>query len=98
MRQNPLLLTPEAGFVPADMPGLRKAAILMVMIGDEADRHLRLTRIDAATAQQIDTANSLAREEQRRPRNGITLAPEALERYVGYYASSFGPAKGEASL
>jgi flagellar motor switch protein FliG len=35
MRQNPLLLTPEAGFVPADIPGLRKAAILMIAIGDE---------------------------------------------------------------
>ena len=23
IRQNPLLLTPEAGFVPAEMPGLR---------------------------------------------------------------------------
>jgi flagellar motor switch protein FliG len=35
MRQNPLLLTPESGFVPADIPGLRKAAILMIAIGDE---------------------------------------------------------------
>lgn len=35
MRQSPLLLMPEAGFVPADIPGLRKAAILMVAIGDE---------------------------------------------------------------
>ncbi len=30
MRQNPLLLTPEAGFVAAEMPGLWKAAILMI--------------------------------------------------------------------
>ena len=40
MRQNPLLLTPEAGFVPAEMPGLRKAAILMVAIGDELAKTL----------------------------------------------------------
>src|SRR3984957_2464353 len=35
MRQNPLLLPAEAGFAPAEIPGLRKAAILMVAIGDE---------------------------------------------------------------
>src|SRR5260370_41876942 len=35
MRRNPLLLTPEAGFTPAEIPGLRKAAILMDAIGDE---------------------------------------------------------------
>ena len=40
MRQNPLLLTPEAGFVPAEIPGLRKAAILMVAIGDELAKKL----------------------------------------------------------
>jgi flagellar motor switch protein FliG len=40
MRQNPLLLTPEAGFEPADLPGLRKAAILMVAIGDELAKTL----------------------------------------------------------
>ncbi len=40
MRQNPLLLTPESGFVPADIPGLRKAAILMVAIGDELAKKL----------------------------------------------------------
>jgi flagellar motor switch protein FliG len=40
MRQNPLLLTPDAGFVPAAMPGLRKAAILMVAIGDELAKTL----------------------------------------------------------
>src|SRR5271163_1044610 len=40
MRQNPLLLTPESGFVPADIPGLRKAAILMVEIGDELAKTL----------------------------------------------------------
>src|SRR6202000_481762 len=40
MRQNPLLLTPVAGFEPAEMPGLRKAAILMVAIGDELAKTL----------------------------------------------------------
>src|SRR5580693_146538 len=40
IRQNPLLLTPDAGFVPAAMPGLRKAAILMVAIGDELAKTL----------------------------------------------------------
>ena len=47
-RQNPLLLTPDAGFVPAEMPGLRKAAILMVAIGDELAKTLfqSLSEID----------------------------------------------------
>src|ERR1700727_1089999 len=40
MRQNPLLLTPVAGFEPAEIPGLRKAAILMVAIGDELAKTL----------------------------------------------------------
>ena len=40
MRQNPLMLPPEAGFEPAEMPGLRKAAILMVAIGDELAKTL----------------------------------------------------------
>src|SRR5271170_6475942 len=40
MRQNSLLLPSEAGFVPADIPGLRKAAILMVAIGDELAKKL----------------------------------------------------------
>src|SRR6201990_130375 len=43
MRQNPLLLTPEAGFVPAAISGLRKAAILMVAIGDELAKMLFLS-------------------------------------------------------
>jgi flagellar motor switch protein FliG len=43
MRNNPLLLTPEAGFVAADLPGLRKAAILMVAIGDELAKTLFLS-------------------------------------------------------
>lgn len=40
IRQNPLLLTPEAGFVPAGISELRKAAILMVAIGDELAKTL----------------------------------------------------------
>lgn len=39
-RPNPLLLTAESGFVPADIPGLRKAAILMVAVGDELAKTL----------------------------------------------------------
>src|ERR1700761_248868 len=35
MRQNPLLLTPGAGVERAELPGLRKAPILMVASGDE---------------------------------------------------------------
>jgi len=31
----PLLLPQDAGFVPADMPGIRKAAILLVALGDD---------------------------------------------------------------
>jgi flagellar motor switch protein FliG len=43
MRERPLLLTPEAGFQPAEIPGLRKAAILMVAIGDELAKTLFLS-------------------------------------------------------
>jgi flagellar motor switch protein FliG len=43
MRQRPLLLTPEAGFEPADLPGLRKAAILMIALGDELAKVLFLS-------------------------------------------------------
>ncbi len=38
--QNPLLLAAYSGFVPADIPGLRKAAILMVAVGDELAKTL----------------------------------------------------------
>jgi flagellar motor switch protein FliG len=40
MRMNPLLLPAEAGFAPAELPGLRKAAILMVALGDELAKML----------------------------------------------------------
>jgi flagellar motor switch protein FliG len=48
MRQNPLLLPAEAGFMPAEISGLRKAAILMVAIGDELAKALfqSLSEID----------------------------------------------------
>lgn len=39
-RQNPLMLPAEAGFEPAEMSGLRKAAILMVALGDELAKAL----------------------------------------------------------
>lgn len=39
-RQNPLMLPAEAGFEPAEMSGLRKAAILMVALGDELAKTL----------------------------------------------------------
>ena len=40
MQRNPLLLTSESGFAPAELPGLRKAAILMVALGDELAKTL----------------------------------------------------------
>jgi flagellar motor switch protein FliG len=43
LRQKPLLLTPDAGFEPADLPGLRKAAILMIALGDELAKVLFLS-------------------------------------------------------
>jgi flagellar motor switch protein FliG len=47
MRSNPLLLPAEAGFAPADIPGLRKAAILMVAVGDELAKMLFLSLSEA---------------------------------------------------
>ncbi len=43
MRQNPFLLPSEAGFTAADLTGLRKAAILMVAVGDELAKVLFLS-------------------------------------------------------
>lgn len=40
LRQNPLLLPMEAGFAPAERPGLRKAAILMVALGEDLAKTL----------------------------------------------------------
>jgi flagellar motor switch protein FliG len=40
IQRNPLLLTSEAGFAPAELPGLRKAAILMMALGDELAKTL----------------------------------------------------------
>ena len=42
-RAHPLLLTPDAGFQASQIPGLRKAAILMVAIGDELAKSLFLS-------------------------------------------------------
>ena len=39
-RRGPLMLPEEAGFAAADIPGLRKAAILMVALGDELAKTL----------------------------------------------------------
>jgi flagellar motor switch protein FliG len=39
-RQEPLLLPYDAGFEPANLPGLRKAAILLVALGDDLTRSL----------------------------------------------------------
>ena len=43
MREHPLLLPPDAGFQASEIPGLRKAAILMVAIGDELAKTLFLS-------------------------------------------------------
>lgn len=43
MWQSPRLLPAEAGFAPADISGLRKAAILMVAVGDELAKILFLS-------------------------------------------------------
>ena len=40
MQRNPMLLPAESGFIPAEMPGLRKAAVLMVALGDELAKTL----------------------------------------------------------
>jgi flagellar motor switch protein FliG len=67
MRQNPLLLPAESGFAPAEIPGLRKAAILMVALGDDLAKTLfqslsdtdvrrvtdEITRLGEVPAQQL---------------------------------------------
>ena len=40
MQRNPMRLPAESGFIPAEMPGLRKAAVLMVALGDELAKTL----------------------------------------------------------
>lgn len=66
-QRMPLLLPEEAGFVPADMPGLRKAAILLVALGDDLAKTLfqslsendvhrvteEITRLGEIPAQQL---------------------------------------------
>jgi flagellar motor switch protein FliG len=67
MRQNPLLLPAESGFAPAEISGLRKAAILMVALGDDLAKTLfqslsdsdvrrvtdEITRLGEVPAQQL---------------------------------------------
>lgn len=66
-QRNPLLLPEEAGFAPAELPGLRKAAILLVALGDELAKTLlkslsendvhrvteEITRLGEIPAQQL---------------------------------------------
>src|SRR5260370_14959096 len=40
MQRGSLMLPSESGFAPAEIPGLRKAAILMVALGDELAKTL----------------------------------------------------------
>jgi flagellar motor switch protein FliG len=40
MQRNPMLLPAESGFMPAEIPGLRKAAILIMALGDELAKTL----------------------------------------------------------
>jgi len=40
MQRGSLMLPSESGFAPAELPGLRKAAILMVALGDELAKTL----------------------------------------------------------
>jgi flagellar motor switch protein FliG len=59
MRQNPLLLPAESGFAPADIPGLRKAAILMVALGDELAKTLFLSLSEADVRRVTDEITRL---------------------------------------
>ena len=45
-REHTFFLPPESGFQPSEMPGLRKAAILMVAIGEELAKTLFLSLSD----------------------------------------------------
>ena len=47
VRHSPMMLPAEAGFAPAELPGLRKAAILMVALGDELAKALFLSLSEA---------------------------------------------------
>lgn len=47
VRHSPMMLPAEAGFAPAELPGLRKAAILMVALGDELAKTLFLSLSEA---------------------------------------------------
>jgi flagellar motor switch protein FliG len=59
IRHNPLLLPAESGFAPADLPGLRKAAILMVALGDELAKTLFLSLSEADVRRVTDEITRL---------------------------------------
>ncbi|MEO6912221.1 MAG: flagellar motor switch protein FliG [Edaphobacter sp.] len=59
MRQNPLLLPAESGFAPSNLPGLRKAAILMVALGDDLAKTLFLSLSEADVRRVTDEITRL---------------------------------------
>jgi flagellar motor switch protein FliG len=69
--ENPLLLAAESGFMPADIPGLRKAAILLMAVGDQLAKTLFL---------------GLGEEDVRKVTDEITklgsVAPELLTQVL----------------
>lgn len=69
--ENQLLLASESGFTPANVPGLRKAAILLVALGDELGKKLM---------------QGLSDEEVQRLTNEITkldaVAPELMTQVL----------------
>ena len=48
----PLMLSDQAGFVPSSLPGLRKAAILIVTLGEELAKNL-LRGLSVADVQKV---------------------------------------------
>lgn len=71
--------------------------VVQALLVEVDGRSRRQDRITEAQADAIAAANRQAREEQARPRAGITVAPERLARHVGHYASPLGLA-GEITL
>ena len=59
MQRNPMLLPAESGFVPAEMPGLRKAAVLMVALGDELAKTLFLSLSESDVQRVTDEITRL---------------------------------------
>ncbi len=58
-QQSPLLLPTQAGFAPADMPGLRKAAILMVALGEDLAKPIFQTLSEADVHRLTDEITKL---------------------------------------